>query len=668
MTELLGDSNIIMSDGTGPVVGSEVNDTVDFAGAAENATGGAFTGIIVDLDVNSAGANGTPSQDGAILNVPPAAGGVQIGDLSVTDIENVIGSDFNDGLFGNNEVNVLIGGAGNDIIHGFAGNDFLSGGAGTDTVLFSAAPAGVVVDLSAQISDEDFTAGNLGTGFAATGGAGSNVLAGFENVVGSQSADDITGDDNNNLLNGNGGADTLSGGAGDDTLVSDAQDVLDGGTGNDTVNFSGAAENATGGAFNGVIIDLDVNSAGANGTPSQFGAILNVPPAAGGVQIGDLSVTDVENVIGTNFNDGLFGNNEVNILSGGAGNDIIHGFAGNDFLSGGAGTDTVLFSAAPAGVVVNLGDQISEEDFAAGNFGTVFAATGGAGSNVLAGFENVTGSQSADDITGDSNANTLNGNGGNDVLFGLGGADTLLGGAGDDILAGGGGTDVIDGGAGIDTNSFEGINFAVTANLSNGTALYVTPFGVVFEQFTNIENLSGTELGDSLTGSAAADGLAGNGGDDTLRGLGGNDDLDGGDGNDAIFAGSGSDNVAGGAGDDRIFAGSGDDVIDAGAGDDFVVAGSGADIISAGAGDDLLAGGLGADTFVFADEPGDNRIFDFSFNDVIDISAFGFSDLADVVAASEAVGGGVVITLDDDTSLTLDGVSVGDLTASDFIF
>ena len=138
----------------------------------------------------------------------------------------MIGTDFNDGLFGNNEVNTIEAGAGDDLVHGFAGDDFLSGGEGTDTVLFSAAPAGVVVDLNDQV--DDVTAD--GAGFAATGGAGNNVLSGFENVTGSQSDDSITGDENDNVLNGNGGDDVLTGGLGNDTLI--------GGAGFDTADFS----------------------------------------------------------------------------------------------------------------------------------------------------------------------------------------------------------------------------------------------------------------------------------------------------------------------------------------------------------------------------------------------------------------------------------------------
>lgn len=484
-----GDDTIV-ADAFDTIDGGEGNDTVDFSELDEFSGLGAFNGVIVDLDINSAGAAGTPSQDGATLGTPPAAGGTPItGAVNVTDIENVIGTDFNDGLFGNNEVNVLEGGAGDDIIHGFAGDDFLAGGSGTDTVLFSAAPAGVVVNLNNQVSEAEFAAAvAAGTGlFGATGGAGNNVLSGFENVTGSQNDDTIIGDANANVLNGNGGIDTVSyaesdegvtvrltdgglneggdaegdtlisiesvigsaftdsliGGAGDDTLdggggadflaglagddtfITDGSDIIDGGEGSDTVDFSNFEADQVEGAFDGVIVDLDVNSAGLAGTPSQDGAILGAPPAAGGTAVNGINLVDIENVIGSDFNDGLFGNNEVNTIEGGAGNDIIHGFGGDDILDGGDGIDTVVFAAAGAGVFVDL---LFEFSF------------GGAGADTLLNFENVIGSAFDDTIFGgEADNGSLNGGAGDDTITGEEGNDVLIGGTGDDLLTGDGG-------------------------------------------------------------------------------------------------------------------------------------------------------------------------------------------------------------------------------------
>ncbi len=548
-------------------------------------------GFIIDLDVNSAGASGTVGQDGGILDAPPGAvavdGVVPEENIlaEIDDFENVVGSAFDDGIFGNNEVNVLEGAAGDDVIHGFAGDDFLSGGAGTDTALFSAAPNGVTVDLNDQVSEEEFAAivaGETDAVIAATGGAGNNVLSGFENVAGSQNDDTITGDSNDNVLNGNGGNDTLLGGGGSDTLNGGAgddfiqggggSDATDGGEGIDTASFAdinapvtvSVDENGNGSAFylapsgaeivdtlanfenfigtadstgsdtfdassrgEGFIIDLDVNSAGANGTVSQDGGILNAPPGA--VAVGGVvpeenilaEVDDFENVVGSAFDDGIFGNNEVNVLEGADGDDVIHGFAGDDFLSGGAGTDTALFSAAPNGVTVDLNDQVSEEEFAAivaGETDAVIAATGGAGNNVLSGFENVTGSQNDDIITGDLNDNVLIGNGGN---------DTLIGGAGDDFIQGGGGNDTTDGGEGIDTVSFDDIGAAVTVDLEAGEAQYNAPSGaLIVDTVANFENVVGSANDDNITGDAQDNVLTGGLGNDTLNGGEGFDTAD----------------------------------------------------------------------------------------------------------------------------------------------
>ena len=295
-----GDDTISSGDGIDSLDGGDGIDTIDFSGEA--------AGIIVDLDINSAGAAGTPSEDGAILDAPPAAGGNPLEEID--NFENIIGTDFNDGLFGNNEVNDIQAGAGDDIVHGFAGDDTLDGGEGTDTVVFTAAPAAVVVDLGA------------GT---ATGGAGTNTVTNFENVNGSLNDDTLIGDAGVNVLFGNAGDDLLMGGAGNDTLIGgEGTDTVDGGEGEDTIDFSdeGAA----------VIVDLDINSAGASGTPSQDGALLTAPPAADGEPIVD--VDDIENIIGSDFDDGLFGNNEVNNIQAGLGDDTVHGFAGDDILDG----------------------------------------------------------------------------------------------------------------------------------------------------------------------------------------------------------------------------------------------------------------------------------------------------------------------------------------------
>ena len=741
--------DIIISDGLDTIDGGEGTDTVDFSAVEANIANGGnpvFDGVIIDLDVNSAGAAGTPGQDGGLLNAPPGsvavAGVVPEANIlqEVDDVENVIGSEFNDGLFGNNEVNVLQGEAGNDVIHGFAGDDFLAGGVGTDTVIFAAAPAGVEVDLNAQVSAEEFSsivADESPAIFAATGGAGNNVLSGFENVTGSQNDDIITGDANDNVLNGNdgndilngaGGADTLLGGLGDDIIISDGLDTIDGGEGTDTVDFSAVEANIANGGnpvFDGVIIDLDVNSAGAAGTPGQDGGLLNAPPGsvavAGVVPEANIlqEVDDVENVIGSEFNDGLFGNNEVNVLQGEAGNDVIHGFAGDDFLAGGVGTDTVIFAAAPAGVEVDLNAQVSAEEFSsivADESPAIFAATGGAGNNVLSGFENVTGSQNDDIITGDANDNVLNGNDGNDILNGAGGADTLLGGLGDDILISDG-LDTVDGGEGTDTIDLSGLAEGVVIDLDLNTptpgpatqdgAILDAPGGEVVVEVDDVENVIGTDFDDLILGNNEINILEGGAGNDSIHSFAGADILDGGTGIDtALFtAGSGVvvdldedgnaissfgdqlisfENINGSAAGDDIISGNsganvlngqgGNDILNGEGGVDTLLGGDGNDVLVGGAGVlDFLTGGAGFDTFDFTVDTGADTGFsldivtDFLFtDDLLDVSAF-FSDVDVALGSASQIGSATLLSFGEGNFAALLDTNADDLSADNFI-
>ena len=101
---------------------------------------------------------------------------------------------------------------------------------------------------------------------------------------------------------------------------------------------------------------------------------------------------------------------------------------GNDTLDGGDGTDTVSYADAAGGVTVSLALDTAQN-------------TGGAGTDTLTNFENLTGSTHDDTLTGDDNNNTISGLDGNDTLQGGGGDDTLDGGTGNDTLQGGGGDD-----------------------------------------------------------------------------------------------------------------------------------------------------------------------------------------------------------------------------------
>ena len=558
-----GDDTFI-TDGADDITGGEGTDTADFSAQTDS--------VFVDLDLNTP-QPGPASQDGAVLDAAPNAGGQQVQELD--DVENVIGGSGDDVIFGNNEVNVLDGGAGNDTFHSFGGADFVNGGEGTDTVLFSAGGA-VEIDL-----DDD------GNAVASVG----DTVTSIENITGSAEGDDtISGNAGANVLNGNGGNDTLFGEGGNDTLIGGAgDDILAGGGGTDTID---GGEGVDTNSFEG--IGLGVNATlNADGTGTAEYGMVNE------------TFTGIENLTGSDNNDVLIATGAAaNVISGGAGDDLIAGGGGTDTLDGGDGNDTNSFQGIGLGVTASLADGTAA-------YGSV--------NETFTNFENLTGSDNDDNLTGDDNANILDGGLGNDTLFGLAGNDTLIGGAGDDILAGGGGTDTIDGGEGVDTNSFEGIGLGVNATLNadgTGTAEY----GMVNETFTGIENLTGSDNNDVLIATgAAANVISGGAGDDLIAGGGGTDTLDGGDGNDTnSFQGIGL-GVTASLADGTAAYGSVNETFTnfenlTGSDNDDNLTGDDADnVLSGGAGDDVLVGGLGNDTLIGGDG---NDTVDFSDIDV----------------------------------------------------
>jgi len=169
------------------------------------------TGVRVDLDTNTP-TPGPISQDGIVQ-----VDGETL--FTLTDFENIVGTDFDDVLLGNQDINNINGGAGNDSIHSFGGADTVDGGSGIDTLLLSATPVGTVVTL-----DE------TGSGTVTINGNDADTFSNFENISGSNAGDDVlTGNQVDNVLNGNGGDDTLTGGEGSDTFVVNQT------SGNDTI-------------------------------------------------------------------------------------------------------------------------------------------------------------------------------------------------------------------------------------------------------------------------------------------------------------------------------------------------------------------------------------------------------------------------------------------------
>jgi Ca2+-binding RTX toxin-like protein len=175
-----------------------------------------------------------------------------------------------------------------------------------------------------------------------------------------------------------------------------------------------------------------VSAAGGAGT----GGPLTRPITLEGGQGVDL-------LIGGEGIDNLRGADGPDTLNGGGGNDSLvpGGDAAGDSMDGGAGTDGVQYHEASAGVTVDLAIVGPQN-------------TGAAGSDSLAGLENVTGTPFADVLRGDGVSNRLTGSQGGDDLDGRGGVDTLEGGPGadsDSLFVRDGGPDSADCGPDLDT-------------------------------------------------------------------------------------------------------------------------------------------------------------------------------------------------------------------------
>ena len=426
----------------------------------------------------------------------------------------------------------------------------------------------------------------MGTPIEITGTNGNDILAvsqsGSHALYGLAGNDKLFGGASHDYLFGGSGDDRLDGGADDDWLSGgDGADKLIGGAGSDTASYFWSSS--------GVKVSLTTGR------------------GSGGEAAGD-TLTGIENLAGSNFDDTLSGDGADNSLSGEAGNDSLYGGAGDDWLiggegadllDGGSGLDTVEYLDSVAGISVDLK--------------TGLGSGGDAQGDQFKSIENVIGSWHDDTIIGNAAANFLDGSSGADILFGAGGVDTLDGGFGDDTLEGGADADVIFGSSGVDTASYATSNAGVEVNLTTGLVAGGHAQG---DMLSSIENLTGSGFGDRLTGAHNDNVIQGGAGNDTIRG------------------GAGVDQVWGGTGDDHFVFNQIDQITST----------TNFEVIF-----DFAAGGT---------------------EDAIDLvnSGTGFTSLADVLAHSLQWGQGTIMDLGPSGVVFLDGVRMADLTASDFFF
>lgn len=124
-----------------------------------------------------------------------------IGSTDANVLETGRGDDFIYGLAGDDE---LVGGSGSDRLNGGDGADVLDGGGGLDYASYKIASAAVIADLADSTRN--------------TASAAGDTFLSIEGLIGSDYADELSGNSEDNALEGRDGDDTLIGYGGNDDL------------------------------------------------------------------------------------------------------------------------------------------------------------------------------------------------------------------------------------------------------------------------------------------------------------------------------------------------------------------------------------------------------------------------------------------------------------------
>jgi Ca2+-binding RTX toxin-like protein len=534
-----------------------------------------------------------------------------VGNDTITS--NSAGGDIIYGLAGDDS---LVGGHGNDSLSGGDGNDTLAGGPGFDTL--DGGPGNDTYVVDAVHDRGDTITDSSGTDTVVAKGDWT-LGTGLENLniesAGQTDGAKGLGNSLNNVLTHVGatpGSVILDGGDGNDTLIGNAgwddfqftstsgdygHDVLDGGDESDTILFTDFRTGANL-AQSAVVIDLRagmLTGGGVNGA-------------------GSAAFTNVENATGGAFDDLLIGHDGHVIhflgslttvgarLNGGGGNDTLIGGGGSasGVMNGGAGADQFVFTHDPANnAAQSLEDFQSGTDKivldanvmnalgASGDFSSTddrfYAAAGattghdatdrvilntannqlyydadgsgpGAG-RLIAYINNALVAADIRVVNGSSVGQTLNGTPNNDSLVGGAGNDTINGFDGNDTLDGGGGADSMVGGPGDDVYIVDNLGDVLVEQINNGIDEARSSVGYTLPDWVNNLTLTGGAI--SGTGNAIENVLTGNGLGNILSGGDANDTLIGAGGNDTVTGGTGNDtflfNVAPGAANaDRV--------------------------------------------------------------------------------------------------------------------
>lgn len=527
-----GNDFLMGGAGNNSLDGRGGNNTVDYSAAPTN--------VFVNLNTGVAVKNGY--------------GGVD----TLVNIQNAVGSKYNDTLIASDTAgavlqggegdDTLLGGQKDDVLIPGTGKNYLDGGGGTNTVSYLTAPGPISVNLSSLnvgdsvpvIAPTDASVIYLAANSAVGGyGVVDDTIKNVQNLQGSAYDDILVAGDaaligtykskngysyTGSYIDGYFGNDLIYAGAG--------SDVLDGGAGINWLSYalSTAAVN--------VNLTPGTTQSGGYAAGDKILAAKNEYVDNKGV---DTNFSSFQNLEGSAYDDTLRGDSGDNIIRGGAGNDTIYGGDGNDTLIGGAGADYLsgdgytgtlraeLASASIAGGSQGAGNTASYADSLGGvsvNLATHSGQNSDAQGDQLFGIQNLIGSNRADTFFGGNEFS-------NDFNPGLssGGTDIVIGGTGHtnsltidyslgDYGAGAKGGFIGSGSGSITRSSIDGKTTLDAVSFANIDRLFFT----------------GTIQDDNITGGSNAKGdvIFAGAGNDTVTGGGGNDYLDGGDGIDTL--------------------------------------------------------------------------------------------------------------------------------------
>ena len=421
-------------------------------------------------------------------------------------------------------------------------------------------------------------------------------------------------------------SDTIYGYGGNDTIFGlGGNDLIIGGLGADTINGGSGIDAAI---YTDSTTAVTVN--------------LTTGTGSGGTAQGD-TLSAIENLFGSAYDDALTGNSANNSLSGMNGNDVLKGAGGDDTLSGGDGDDLLLGGAGAD--TISGGAGIDTLSYAGSStFVSVFlggeqqTANGDAESDVFSGIENLTGSSHNDRLDGDKHANVIMGLDGNDIIDGRGGADTMIGGKGNDDYYVQNAGDLIVEAAG------EGVDLVAT------TVSYTLAAGVEVEKF--FVNGSGSSTNINMTGNEFNQLIGGNEGNNIIDGGGGTDTMEGREGDDTYYVDVLTDTVKELAdqGNDTLYSSAYNYVLGEGVSVEILSLDTATDtgvyitgnsqhqtifgnandnVLDGGGANDILSGLGGSDTFVFrAGEAHGDVVYEFEGNglgagDVLNFIGYG---------------------------------------------